>query len=93
MADFVTVYDLDGKELQLDHVDAREYLAAGLATAAPIDPDEAAAKAKADEEARKIAADVMTVDKDGVDIREASPKSDHEGKPLAKPSAKAKGTK
>ncbi len=71
MGNFVTVFDEDGNAIQLDHVDARDYLATGRYTSAPVDPAVAAARAAADEEVRKAAAKVMTAEKDGTAIREA----------------------
>ena len=73
MANFATVYDADGNAIELDHVDAREYLATGRYTSALADPAAIAAQADADAAVRKAAADVMTAEKDGVAIREASP--------------------
>lgn len=75
---FATVYDAEGNAIQLDHVDAREYLATGRYTAALVDPAVAAEKAAADEAVRKAAAATMTADKDGTTIREAHP-LDHDG--------------
>jgi len=72
MADFVTVFDADGNAIKLDHVDARDYLATGRYTSAPVDPAAAAAREEADKAVRESAAKVMTAEKDGVDIREAS---------------------
>jgi len=77
MADLVTVFDAGGNAIKLDHVDAREYLATGRYTSAPVDPEEAAKQAAADEEVRASAAKVMTAEKDGVDIREAMPPAVH----------------
>jgi len=91
MADLVTVFDADGNAIKLDHVDAREYLATGRYTAAPIDPEQAKALAEADEAVREAAAKVMTAEKDGVDIREALPPAVHA--PKAGKSGKARGKK
>jgi len=73
MAGPVTVYDAEGNAITLDHVDARDYLATGRYTSAPVDPEAAAAQAAADEAAREAAAKVMTAEKDGVAIHKAHP--------------------
>ena len=78
MAGMATVYDSDGNAIKLDHVDARDYLATGRYTSAPVDPAEVAAQEAADKAVRDAAAKIMTAEKDGTDIRGAHP-LDHDG--------------
>jgi hypothetical protein len=78
VAGMVTVYDTEGNAIRLDHVDARDYLATGRYTMEPMTPEEAAAKAEADQAVREAAAAVMTAENDAAAIREAHP-LDHDG--------------